>query len=160
MTGISALLVAGLAALSGVGLGIPTGAAAVWLTQSRRARCLRLLRDLDQREDVYVRFIEQASETWLEALEVPRDPANLIGLCALVGRMRIGCTTPVLEAAEAMLEALLDTWQQPSAASRPAADQPPQAFMSPMAHFTAACRAEREQTLRAASPIATSAHRR
>jgi hypothetical protein len=150
MTGISVLLVAGLAALGGMGLGVPTGAVALWLTQSRRARCLRLLRDLDRREDIYARFIEQASETWLEALEVPRDPANLIGLCAMVGRMRIGSTKPVLEAAEALMETLLDTWQQPLSALRPATEQAPLVFMAPMARFTAACRAERERVLRTA----------
>jgi hypothetical protein len=150
MTGFSAVLVAGLAALGGMGLGVATCVVAVYLAQGRRARRRRLMRDLDRREDIYARFIAQASETWLEVLEVPRDSGNLIGLCALLGRMRIGSTKPVLEAAEALMAMLLDTWQQPVAPLRLATDQGPQAFMAPMTRFTAACRAERERMLQAA----------
>ena len=150
MTGSSAVVVAALAALGGMGLGVATCAVAVFLTQGRRARRRRLMRDLDRREDNYARFIDQASETWLEVLEGPRDSGNMIGLCALLGRMRIGSTKPVLEAAEALMAILLDTWQQPVAPPRKTTDQAPQAFMAPMARFTAACRAEREQLLGAA----------
>jgi hypothetical protein len=64
--------------------------------------------------------------------------------------MRIGSAEPVLEAAEALMAMLLDTWQQPVASLRSTTDQAPQAFMAPMARFTAACRVERERMLRAA----------
>ena len=148
MTGVLLSLMPGVAALTGAVLGGLTCTATTHLMERRQFHAERIVRDLDRREEVYSRFIDQASEMWLEAFETPHDPGNLIGLCALVGRIRLVSTQPVLDAAEALLDFLLDTCQRAPMDVRELAVNAPREFMAPLTRFTAACRAERERMLR------------
>ena len=145
---LSPVLIACGAALAGTVLGSLTSAGTINFIQWRQLQAKRIMRDLDRREDIYARFVEQASEIWLEAFETPRDPGNLIGLSALVGRIRLASTQPVLEGAEAVMDFLLETCQQPAAEVRGFIDKAPRDFVAPLTVFTAACRAERERMLR------------
>jgi hypothetical protein len=122
--------------------------ALLYLAQLRQLRLTRIARDLDRREDIYCRFIDQASEMWLDAFETPHDPANLIGLSALIGKIRLSSTRPVLQSAEAVMTFLLDTCERPSRDVRKLVAEAPREFMAPLDVFTAACRTERERMLR------------
>jgi hypothetical protein len=141
-------LVTGAAALAGLCVGGLSCFALLHRAQRRDVQTMRILHELDQRESVYARFIEQASEMCLDAFETPHDPANLIGLSALVGRIRLASTRPVLEAAEAVVDFLLDSCERRPADMRDLIARAPREFMAPLTEFTAACRSEREQTLR------------
>jgi hypothetical protein len=136
------------AAVAGLAVGGLSGCALVHLGQRQQLQATRILRELDRREDVYARFIEQASEMWLEAFESPHDLTNLIGLSALVGRIRLASSRPVLEAAERVMDFLLDTCERPPPDVRDVVAEAPRELMAPLAAFSAACRAEREQMLR------------
>jgi hypothetical protein len=148
MMGLSSGLILCCAVLAGTILGGLTCAGAVCFVQWRQLQAKRIFRDLDRREDVYSRFIEQASEVWLDSFEAPNDPGNLICLSALVGRIRLASTQPVLEAAEGVMDCLLDTSQRSPANARDFIGQAPRKFMAPLTTFTAACRVERERMLR------------
>lgn len=123
-------------------------AGAILFIQRRQLRAKRVMRELHRREDVYSRFIEQASEIWMDAFETSRDPGNLIGLSALVGRIRLASTQPVLEAAEGVMDFLLETYRRPPADVREQIDQAPRKCMAPLTVFAAACRVEREGMLK------------
>jgi hypothetical protein len=138
----------GLVAVAGLVVGGLMCFAAVHVAQRRQVQANRIARDLDRREDTYSRFIDQASEMWLDAFETPHDPANLIGLTALVGKIRLSSTRPVLEAAETVMNFLLDTCQRPPKDVRRIVAEAPREFMAPLNAFTAACRLEREKMLR------------
>jgi hypothetical protein len=148
MMGLSSVLIVCGAVLAGTVLGGLTCAGTIYFVRCQRLQAKRIMRDLDRREDVYSRFIEQASEIWLNAFETPHDPGNLICLSALVGRIRLASTQPVLEAAERVMDVLLETCQRPPADVRDFIGQPPREFMAPLTVFTAACRVERERMLR------------
>jgi hypothetical protein len=148
MMGLSPGLIVCGAVLAGTILGGLTCAGAVYFVQWRQLQAKRIFRDLDRREDVYSRFIEQASEVWLDSFETPNDPGNLICLSALVGRIRLASTQPVLEAAVGVMDCLLDTSQRLPANARDFIGQAPREFMAPLTAFTAACRVERERMLR------------
>jgi hypothetical protein len=148
MTEVPPSLVTGVVGVAGLAVGGLSGFAIVHLGQRRKFQEARILRDLDQREQVYARFIEQASEMWLDAFESPHDPANLIGLSALVGRIRLASNRPVLEAAEAVMDFLLDTCERQPVDVRKLVAEAPREFVAPLTAFTGACRAEREQMLR------------
>jgi hypothetical protein len=143
MTVFSPLLIACAAFLGGL-----TCAGAIYFMQWRQLRAKRIMRDLYRREDVYSRFIEQASEIWLDVFETPRDPGKIICLTALIGRIRLASTQPVLEAAEGVMDFLLETCQRPPADAREQIDQAPRECMAPLTVFTAACRVERERMLK------------
>jgi hypothetical protein len=129
-------------------LGGLTCACAIYFMQWRQLEAKRIMRELYRREDVYSRFIEQASEIWLDVFETPHDPGRLIGLCALVGRIRLASTQPVLQAAEGVMDCLLETCQRPPEGVRDLIGQVPGEFMAPLTVFTAACRVERQRMLR------------
>jgi hypothetical protein len=148
MEGISPPWFTGVVAVAGLAVGGLGGCAMVHLSQRRQFLATRVLRELDEREQVYARFIEQASEMWLDAFESPHDPANLIGLSALIGRIRLASSRRVLEAAEAVMDFLLDTCERRPLDVRKLIAEAPREFVAPLAAFTGACRAEREQMLR------------
>ena len=125
-----------------------TCAGAIYFMQRRQLHAKRIMRELYRREDVYSRFIEQASEIWLDVFETPRDPGKFIILSALVGRIRLASAQPVLEAAEGVMDFLLETCQRPPADVREQIGQTPRECMAPLTVFTAACRVERERMLK------------
>src|SRR5579859_7982067 len=91
-------LITGVTAVVGTLMGGMTSFATSYLTQGRQTRTDRVLRELDRREDIYARFIELSSELALDALEHPLDhPKKLIGLSALVGRIRLASSMRVLK---------------------------------------------------------------
>jgi hypothetical protein len=144
MTVLSPVLIACAAFLGGLAC-----AGAIYFMQWRQLQAKRVMRELCRCEDVYSRFIEQASEIWLDVFEMPRDPGKLIGLSALVGRIRLASTQPVLEAAEGVMDFLLETCQRPPEYVRDLIGHAPREFMAPLTVFTAACRVERQRMLRA-----------
>ena len=142
-------LITGVTAAVSTLLGGLTSFATSYLTQGRQTRSDRVLRELDRREDVYARFIELSSELALDALENPLDnPKKLIGLSALVGRIRLASLPRVLQAAEVVIDFLLETYEQPAQDPRELVRRAPREFMAPLTSFTAACRVERDMMLR------------
>ena len=149
MSGLSPNVITGVTAVAGTLLGGLSTFATSYFTQGRQSHIDRILRELDRREDVYARFIEMGSGLALDALEHPLDdPKTLIGLSALVGRIRLASSGPVLEAAEAVVDFLLETYNAPACDLRELVQSAPRDIMAPLTVFTAACRDEREKMLR------------
>ena len=149
MARVDPTLITGVTAVVGTLRGGLTSFATSYLTQGRQTHAGRILRELDRREDVYARFIELASELALDALEHPLDdPKTLIGLSALVGRIRLASSPRVLQAAELVVDFLLETYQGPAQDAHELIRQAPREFMAPLTSFTAACRDERDAMLR------------
>ena len=147
MTEFSPLLVTGVVAVGGFAAGGLACLALVYRSHRQQFESKRILRELDHREGVYSRFIDQASEMWLDAAEPPHDPFNLIALAALIGKIRLSSSRPVVEAAESVMNFLLDARERPSKDVHHLAAEAPHAFMEPLDVFTAACRAERDEML-------------
>ena len=142
-------LITGVTAVVGTLLGGMTSFATSYLTQRRQTHAERILRELDRREDVYARFTELVSALALDALEHPLDdPKKLIGLSALVGRIRLASSPRVLLAAEFVVDFLLETYERPPQDAHELVRNAPREFMAPLTAFTAACRDERDGMLR------------
>jgi hypothetical protein len=148
MSSLSPTVIDWVWAVAGFAVGCLSCLGLACLAQQRRLDAGRIARELDRREETYGRFIEQASEMWLDTFESPHDPANLIAISALVGRVRMASSRPVVEAAEAVVEFLLDIGKRRPADVRRLIAEAPQEFMAPLEAFSAACRSEREKMLR------------
>jgi hypothetical protein len=149
MSDLSQTIATAVTAVAGTLLGGLSSFATSYLTQGRQTHAGRILRELDRREDVYARFIEQASALALDAFENPlEDPRTLIGLSAVIGRIRLASNRQVLDAAEAVVDFILETYQRPPGDTRELITHAPRAFMAPLTEFTVACRTERERMLR------------
>lgn len=137
------------AALCGSLVGGLTTFATAYMTQRHQGVRDRVSKDLDRREELYTQFNQLASELLLDSLDRHLDePAKLIGIWTLSGRIRLIASAPVLAAAEAVIEAILSSYKKPAVNAVEVVTTIPEDLVQPIIGFTAACRTEREVMLR------------
>ena len=89
------------AALAGSAIGGLTSLTASWLTQRTQVRAQQIAHDVATRENLYKDFIEETSTLYADALEHDQaDTSRLVRLYALVSRMRVRSSPPVIESAD------------------------------------------------------------
>jgi len=107
------------AALAGSAIGGLTTLAASWLTQRAQFRAQRLAHDIDRREDLYKDFIEEASKSYTDAFEHDMaDVSKLVRLYALVSRMRVLSSQEVVDQADKVMRAIVETYLAPNKSIR------------------------------------------
>ena len=149
MSNVLPTLVAGAAAVAGTMLGGLISFATTYFTARQQGHDERVLRDLERREELYAKFNELGSDLTLDAIEHPLDdPRKLIGIAGLAGRIRLTGSAEVLQAAEAVIDHLIETYHRPPADLLAAVRDGPHEIMAPLTAFTLACRNERERMLR------------
>jgi len=103
------------AALAGSAIGGLTSLAASWLAQRVQFRAQRLAHDIERREDLYKDFIEEASKSYTDASEHDlTDVSKLVRLYALVARMRVLSSREVIEQADRVMRAIVETYLAPN----------------------------------------------
>ena len=107
--------VSALAALGGATIGGVTSFAATWLTQRTQARVQELTRSLTVREQVYRAFIDEAAKLYADALvhEIS-DPSKLVGLYAIVSKMRVISPEKTVQSANAVARTIVTTYRAPN----------------------------------------------
>ncbi|WP_413992151.1 hypothetical protein ACMDCR_08715 [Labrys okinawensis] len=102
--GLAGAIVGGLASFS-----------TTWLTQSAQLRERRREVERNRREQLFDSFITEATRLYGDALSHEKDDvADLVLLYAIVGRMRLTTSRTVVEAAERVLDAIVDTYLSPN----------------------------------------------
>ena len=104
-----------LAALAGSTIGGLTTLAVTWITQSKQLRGALVARDQAARNKLYKQFIEEASKLYGDAMvnskvEIP----TLVGVYALISRMRVMSSSEIVDRAEAALRTILDIYFAPN----------------------------------------------
>jgi hypothetical protein len=142
-------IVTAAAAVTGTLVGGMTSFATSYFVQRRQGHAERILRDIERREDLYTRFSELAAQLLLDSLDHElEEPAKLVGIEVLTGRIRLASSEPVLEAAEAVIAHILASYRAPAVDPRQTVFAQPQAVVEPLVKFTKACRRERLEMLR------------
>lgn len=130
-------------ALLGSAAGGLTSVVSAWLTQRHQDRSLRIARESTRREQIFSAFIDQASKAFAEALSQThlQDPAALVPLYAMMGKLRLFASERTVAAAEDVLARVIDTYYLPSPdfKSRPSEQD---GDFDLLRRFTVACRAE------------------
>src|ERR1700730_12025727 len=104
-----------LAALAGSAVGGLTSLASAWLTQHRQDRARRLSQEKARRQKLYKQFIDEASKLYADALVHDQSEVSaLVGMYALIGRMRIISSDGVIAKAEAVARMIIDTYFSPN----------------------------------------------
>jgi hypothetical protein len=131
------------AALAGSTIGGLTTLAASWLSQHVQFRAQQLVRDLARREDLYKRFIKEASRWYADAYEHD-DPkiSNLVNLYALVSQMRVLSSPRIVEGADSVVRVIIETYRAPNKTFRNVEELLDDAAMNPLRDFSDACREE------------------
>jgi len=135
-----------IAALSGSVIGGLTSLAASWVTQNAQARTEQRLQDKKRRQELYKTFIEEASKLYGEALMTDKSEiTNLVNLYAMVSRMRILGSPSVVQAADAVVRLLIDTYFEPNKTLRELREVLRSGDIDPLSEFSEACRDDLQQ---------------
>jgi hypothetical protein len=132
-----------LAALAGSAIGGLTSFASAWLTQHHQDRMNRLSREKTRRQKLYKQFIDEASRLYADALVHDQaEVSALVGVYALVSRMRVVSSSAVVEAAEAVVRMVVDTYFVPNKTFPQIHEMMNGKIIDPLRAFGEECRAE------------------
>ena len=133
--------ISAIAALSGSVIGGLTSLAASWLSQSAQARAQQVIQDQSRRQDLYKVFIEDASRLYGEALMTDKaEISNLVGLYAMVSRMRILSASPVADAADDVVRLIIQTYFEPNKTLYDVREITKSGHIDPLRTFSEVCR--------------------
>lgn len=131
------------AALAGSAIGSLTTLAASWLTQRHQFAAQQLAHDIGRREELYKEFIEEASACYADAFaHEEEDVAKLVGLYALVSRMRVLSSSAVIEQADNVMRLIMETYASPNRALREIVQSMEGGRLDPLREFSETCRTE------------------
>jgi len=135
--------ISAIAALSGSAIGGLTSLMASWLSQHVQFSAQETARQKGMREDLYKSFIEEASRWYADAYE--HDTAkvsNLVGLYAMVSRMRVLSSPPVVETADDVVRVIIETYRAPNKTFSDVTELLDDETINPLRSFSMACREE------------------
>jgi hypothetical protein len=137
------------AALAGTIIGGLTSFATSWLTQTAQLRNAKREAKRVKLEGLYDEFIAEASHTFVDALtQHTEDPAHMVPLYALVGRMRLASSRAVIDAAMRVERDILETYLGPNRTLDEIRDLARQGGLNILTEFSEACRADLAATMR------------
>jgi hypothetical protein len=111
---VDASIISALAALTGAAVGGFTSGVTNWLNQRSQLRAQWLLHETSRRQTLYRDFIEEASKSYIHALQHDEaDIPGLVGLYAKLSGMRALSSETVVHCAEDVARKILDTYLEP-----------------------------------------------
>ncbi|MGY8663791.1 hypothetical protein Q3C01_15665 [Bradyrhizobium sp. UFLA05-109] len=143
---MDASIISALAALTGTAVGGLTSVIANWLNHRLQTRAQWLSHEKNRRQNLYREFIEQASASYIDALQHNKaDIPNLVGLYAKIGRMRVLSSETVIGAADHIAKRILDIYLEPDKSFVELRDMANNGAIDLLTEFSLACRVEFEQ---------------
>ena len=137
-----------LAALGGAALGGLTSFATSWTTLRTQMKAQRRDSSKSSRQKLYKAFIDDVAKIYGDALIHDKlETTGLIDLHALVSRMRIVSSRPVIETAVNVVKAITETYTQPNKSSEEIEAMIRNGSVDILRGFSEACRDEFEQSL-------------
>jgi hypothetical protein len=137
-----------LAALGGAALGGLTSFATSWTTLRTQMKAERSASSKSKRQRLYNAFIDNAANVYGDALIHDKlETTGLIELHALVSRMRIMSSQPIIESAIKVVKVITDTYNQPSKTPEEIEAMISNGTVDILLGFSEACREEFEQSL-------------
>jgi hypothetical protein len=134
-----------LAALGGAALGGLTSFATSWTTLRTQMKAQRSASSKSKRQKLYKAFIDDAARIYGDALINDKlETTGLIDLHALVSRMRIVSSRPVIETAVNVVKAITETYTQPNKSPEEIEAMISNGSVDILRSFSEACRDELE----------------
>jgi hypothetical protein len=138
-----------LAAVAGSIVGGLASFLTTFFTQRHRAHNELVLREAAHREELYSQFIKEAGNLYVDSLDKAlENPALLIGVYSLVGRIRLVSNDTVLAAAEKVVDSIVDSYSSPPTTFHDVVKLARESHFDPLKEFTEACREERKAMLK------------
>src|SRR5258706_820510 len=142
-TATQSAAITALAAVAGSMVGGHTSFATTYSTQRNQAHRDLLSRDMAHREELYAQFIKEAANLYADSLDKTlENPAAVIGMYSLIGRMRLNAGDKVLSAAEKVADSIVDSYNRPPRKFEDLYKLTREEHVDPLKEFTEACREE------------------
>ena len=136
-------IITALAAVMGSVVGGLASFATTYFTQRNQAHRDFLSRDVAHREELYSQFIKEAANLYADSLDKTlENPAAVIGMYALIGRMTLNAGDKVLLAAEKVADSIIDSYNRPPRKFEDLYKLMREEPVDPLKEFTEACREE------------------
>ena len=101
--------------LAGALIGSLANVATTWATHSSQLRDKHQGADYDRKQKLFSDFISEASRLYADALSHQKDDAtDLVGLYALVAKIRLVAPGPIVAAAEETMKAIVEAYLEPN----------------------------------------------
>ena len=141
--------------LAGATVGGLTSFLTTWLTQNAALRDKHREADTARRQELFDGFISEASRLFGDALSHEKDDVtDMVQLYALVGKIRLWASRPVVTAAEHAMQSIVQTYLEPNRSLHEIRTLALEGRMNFLQEFGEACRADldgvaRHRTMRA-----------
>ena len=141
-TPMNSVMIPALAAIAGSLVGALGSATGTWITASHQDRRDLLGKQIARREALYSDFIAESVRLLVDAMEhSASDLQKMLPVYALLSRIRLSSSEPVLREAEHVINAIVSTYPQPNLTaeqieSRAVSGQ------DPLRQFSDTCRGE------------------
>jgi hypothetical protein len=133
----------GIATLAGSAIGGLTSLAWAWVSQSRHDLAEHFEQDKSRRQELYKRFIDEASKLYADALlRNQAHVAGLVGVYALISQMRVLSSASVIEEAEEVVQTIVETYLAPNGTFPVSPNMVNYDPTYPLHAFSEKCRAE------------------
>jgi hypothetical protein len=138
------------AALTGSLVGAVASVGATLVSQRLQSQRERLASELDERQQLYAKFIEEAAQIFFDSIEKTAvEPARFLRLYSVVACIRLASSERVLRAAEQVGNKLVENYEQPVTDAREFIVKHIEDVdaVDPLREFTEECRRERLEAL-------------
>jgi len=135
-------MIAASAAIFGSLVGAMGSVVGTWITQRHQDIRDLLAKTIVRRESLYSDFIAESARLLVDAMVQNNvDPQKLVPLYALLSRIRLSSSAPVLETAEAVIRIIVSTYPKPNLTSEQIQSRAVSGD-DPLRQFSDACRRE------------------
>ena len=139
---MNSVLIPALAAIAGSLVGAMGSAAGTWITARHQDRRDLLGKQIARREGLYSDFIGESARLLVDAMQhTASDLQKMLPVYALLSRIRLSSSEPVLKEAEQVINTIVSTYPEPNLTpeqieSRAVSGQ------DPLRRFSDTCRSE------------------
>jgi len=130
-------------AMTGSLLGASAAVATAWITQRMLSRRDLVRAEMRKRETLYGQFITECAKLFMDAFTHALDkPETLLPLHALINRIRLSASAPVLAEAEQLFKRITQQYFSPNLTLEEMRELALSSDADPLRSFASACRAE------------------
>jgi hypothetical protein len=139
---MNAAMITGVAAISGSIVGALGSSVGTWITQRFQGRRDLIGKQIVRREALYSDFIAESAHLLVDAMEHNNfDLQKMIPVYALLSRIRLSSSTPVLQRAELIIKVIVNTYPLPNLTPEQIQSQAVNG-QDPLSEFSDTCRVE------------------
>ena len=140
---VNSVIIPAAAAIGGSLVGAAGSIIGTWISARHQDRRDLLGKLIARREALYSDFIGESARLLVDAMQHDTtDLQKLLPIYALLSRIRLSSSKPILEKAEDVLKTLLSTYSEPNMTAEQIQSQAVDGHRDPLRQFSDICRAE------------------